>query len=226
MSDEALGQRLARDLPRYVAPARLRTTLSKTFRPARPRLSWLAPALSALATAAVFVLFLIPGLPRPSGGDAVDHLVNAVVAEHARASMWGARSPDIIPAALPWLTQESGIGLSKAFLGDDSLVFEGAEPVYLDWRRGVALHYHDDDGHLLTYVALPAPRIPLPDRKRVQVKKYKPAFVRVGGFATWVWKQGDLACFLVADMASDADRNRFEDYFVKIRTATEPFPAD
>jgi hypothetical protein len=48
---------------------------------------------------------------------------------------------------------------------------------------------------------------------------------RDNGFATFVWKQGDVACFLVSDMVSVADLERFKDYFVRIRTATEPFPA-
>jgi hypothetical protein len=226
MSDEALGQRLARDLPRYQAPLRVRAHIVHAMRPARRRTQWMGPALSALATAAVFVLFLIPALPRSTrNADAVDQIVNAVVAEHARAKMWGARRPDIIPAALPWLTQESGIRLPKAFLGDESLVFEGAEPVYLDWRRGVALHYRDQDGHRLTYVALPAPRMPVPERQRVQIEKFKPALMHVSGFATWVWKQGDIACFLVGDLVSDTDAARFKDYFVRVRTGTDPVPA-
>jgi hypothetical protein len=221
ISDEALGRRLAAELPRYPAPARLRATIVAAAAPPPARSGWLRPSLSALATAMVFVLLVMPGLPRTTPGDAVDHLVGAVVAEHTRALLWGARHPDIIPTALPWLTQESGISLARTFLGDETLTFEGAEPVYLDWRRGVALHYRDQDGHRLTYIALPAPRMPLPDR-RVEVGRFKPALKHVSGFSTWVWKQGDLACFLVADMVSDDDIARFRDYFLRVRSATEP----
>ena len=223
ISDEALGRRLHAELPRYAASPALRAAVVEAVRPRRRIAGWLAPTVSALATAMVLVLVGLAWLPRTMPGDAVQRLVNAVVLEHTRALMWGARRPDIVPAALPWLTQESGIGLTKVFAGDDLLTLLGAEPVYLDWRRGVALHYRDQDGHQITYVALPAPRMPVPERRRVQVDKFKPGRMRVGGFATWVWKHGDVACFLVSDMVSEADLERFKDYFVRVRGATEPF---
>ncbi len=224
-SDEALGRRLAADLPRYAAPARLRAAIVEAVAPQPRRVFWLAPALSALATAAVLVLVFLPMLPRILPADPTERLVRSVVAEHTRALMWGTRRAEIIPAALPWLTQESGIGMVRVFVGDDRLVFVGAEPVYLDGRRGIALFYRDGDGHLLTYTVLPAPGLPLPERKRVQVDRFKPALMHDNGFSSWVWKHGDLACFLVSDMVSQADLERFKDYFVRVRVANEPVPA-
>ncbi|MBI2159819.1 MAG: hypothetical protein HYU25_05430 [Candidatus Rokubacteria bacterium] len=225
-SDEALGRRLATDLPRYAAPARLRAAIVEAAAPPRPRqVFWLAPALSALAPAAALVLLFLPMLPRTLPADPTERLVRLVVAEHTRALMWGTRRAEIIPAALPWLTQESGIGLTRAFVGDDRLAFVGAEPVYLDGRRGMALYYRDREGHLLTYTVLPAPGLPLPERRRVQVDRFKPALMHDNGFSVWVWKHGDLACFLVSDMVSQADLERFKDYFVRVRVATEPVPA-
>jgi hypothetical protein len=41
----------------------------------------------------------------------------------------------------------------------------------------------------------------------------------------WVWKQGELACFLVSDMVSETDVTSFKDYFARVRAATEPKPA-
>ncbi len=225
LSDEALARRLAAELPRYQAPVSLKVAIVEATEPRPARFRWLAPALSALATAMVFLLLVMPTLSRTGSADPFQKLVNAVVAEHARATMWGARVSDVIPAALPWLTEESGINITKAFIGDDRLSFLGAEPVYLDWRRGVALHYRDADDHQLTYIALPAPHMPLPER-RIQIDRFKPALVRESGFATWVWKHGDLACFLVSDMVSDSELPQFEDYFVRVRAATEPFVAE
>ncbi len=224
-SDEALGRRLATDLPRYAAPARLRAAILEAEAPTSRRAFWLAPALSALATAAVLVLAFLPTLPRILPADPTERLVRSVVAEHTRALMWGTRRAEIIPAALPWLTQESGIGMVRVFVGDDRLVFVGAEPVYLEGRRGMALFYRDGDGHLLTYTVLPAPGLPLPERRRVQVDRFKPALMHDNGFASWVWKHGDLACFLVSDMVSHEDLERFKDYFVRVRVANEPVPA-
>lgn len=222
LSDETLGRRLAAELPRHAAPARLRHTVVEAARPRADVRPWLSAALAASATALVLFLVFIPMLPRITPADPVQRLVRSVVSEHTRTLMWGARRPDVIPAALPWLTQESGIGLNRVFAGDERLTFVSAEPVYLEQRRGIALHYRDEDGHLLTYVVLPAPGLPMPERQRVQVDRWRPALLRDSGFAVWVWKQGDLACFIVSDMISETDLGAFREYFVRVRVATEP----
>jgi len=226
-SDEYLGRRLANELPRHDAPARLRVAIADAVAPRRRSLTWMAPGVAAAATALVLVLFYIQLLPRIEPADPVQRLVRAVVSEHTRALMWGARrSEDIIPAALPVLERESGIGLRGAFMGDDVLVFVSAEPIYLERRRGVALHYRDPDGHLVTYIALPAPGFPAPpERSRVQIGRFRPGLARESGFATWVWREGDLACFMVSDMVSQADVERFKDYFARVRASTKPYPA-
>ena len=222
LSDEALGTRLAAELPRHPTPGRLRQAVDAAGRPRAAVRPWLAATLAATGTALLLLLVFIPLLPRVTPTDPVQRLVRSVVAEHTRTVMWGARRPDVIPTALPWLTQESGIGLLRVFGGDDRLAFVDAEPVYLEQRRGIALHYRDGDGHLLTYVVLPAPGLPMPERERVQVDRWRPALLRDSGFSVWVWKQGDLACFLVSDVLSEANLQDFRDHFVRVRVATEP----
>jgi hypothetical protein len=222
LSDDALRSRLAGELPRYAAPAALRHAVVSAGRPAASVRPWLSAVLSAAATALLLFLVFIPMLPRISPSDPVQRLVRSVVAEHTRTVMWGARRPDVIPTAIPWLTQESGINLLRVFAGDERLTFVAAEPVYLEQRRGLALHYKDEEGHLLTYVVLPAPGLPMPERQRVQVDRWRPALLRDSGFSVWVWKQGDLACFIVSDLKSEADLGAFREYFVRVRVATEP----
>ena len=78
---------------------------------------------------------------------------------------------------------------------------------------------------MITYMALPAVGLTVPDRERVQIERWRPALLRDSGFASWVWKQGDVGCFLVSDMVSADDVERFKEYFVRIRVATEPVPA-
>ena len=220
--DDALGRRLASELPRYTAPARLRVSLVEaTDRPRRPM--WLGPLVAAAATALALVLFMLPVLPRIVPADPVQQVVRAVVNEHSRALMWGARQPQILPAGLPWLTQETGIDLRQAFAGDDRLSLVSAEPVYLTRQRGLAVHYRDVDGHLVSYIVLPAERsFTVVERDRVAIDRFRPMLVRDSGFVTWIWKQGDVACFLVSDMVSQDDLERFKDYFVRVRVATEP----
>jgi hypothetical protein len=185
------------------------------------------PLLSAAATALLILLAGVALLPPRTPADPVRRLVRAVVNEHTRAAMWGARHQEVLPAAIPWLTQESGIGLTRVFIGDERLQFVGAEPVYLERERGVALHYRDGDGHLVTYVALPARAltVPVPDRNRVQIDRFRPALLHDSGLAAWLWRQGDIACVIVSDMASVDQLDRFKDYFVRVRVATEPFQA-
>jgi hypothetical protein len=115
--------------------------------------------------------------------------------------------------------------LPTVFAGDERLTFVAAEPVYLERQRGVAIHYRDVDCHMLTYVALPAPGLVVPDRARVQIGRWRPALLRDSGFASWVWKQGDVGCFLVSDMVSVDDVERFKEYFARVRATTEPFLA-
>ena len=222
LSDEALGSRLAAELPRHAAPAGLRHSVSASGHPRAALRPWLAASLAAAATALLLLLVFIPMLPRIVPADPVQRMVRSVVAEHTRTLMWGARRPDIIPAALPWLTQESGIGLLRVFVGDERLSFVAAEPVYLEQRRGIALHYRDDNGHLLTYVVLPAPGLPMPERQRMQVDRWRPALMQDSGFSVWVWKQGDLACFIVSDLLAESDLSNFREHFVRVRVATEP----
>ncbi len=224
LSDEALTRRLQSELPRYTAPDHLRAAVL-TAAGERRRPAWLAPTVAALATAALVVLFLLPVLPSINRQEPVQRLVRAVVAEHSRALMWGARSSTIMPTGSSWLTQESGIALARVFAGDETLWLVNAEPVYLERERGVALHYRDRAGHFLTYVAMPAPALRLPDRARVSVGNWRPILIQDSGFAAWVWRHGDLVCFLVSDMATSEETERFKEYFIRVRTATEPLLA-
>ena len=225
-SDEILGRRLAAELPRHAAPGRLRVAILEAAEPRARRASWLPPVVAALATAMVLVLGFVPMLPRILPADPTERLMRAVVAEHTRAALWGARRAEALPAGLPWLAQQSGISLREGFVGDDRLAFAGAEPVYLDGRRGLALYYRDRDGHLLTYTVLPAPDLKMPDRGRVQIARWRPALLRADGAAAWLWKHGDLACFLVAELAVPQDLEEFKDYFARVRAATEPVAAN
>jgi len=224
LSDEELGRRLASDLPRHAAPAHLARAIRASIPARAPRLPWLAPAVAALATALVLVLFFVPGLPRLVPADPTERLVRAVVSEHTRMLMWGARRGDIAPATLPELSRETGVALTRTFIGDDQLTLVAAEPIYVDRRRGIAIHYRDSDGHLVSYVAVPA-TVTIPDRDRVQVDRWKPALVRDSGFAAWLWRQGDVACLIVSDRISDSELDTFKDYFKRLRGATEPLSA-
>jgi hypothetical protein len=216
--------RLLRErVTRHAAPARLRAAVAETLSPSadyrRPSL-WLPPALSALATAMVMLLWLLPALPR-SGGDPLQLLSRAVMTEHARAVLWGEARPDTVPGALPRVMEESGVLLNWVFTGDQDLRLVNAQPTFLEGRRALALTYQDRDGHSVSYIIARGPNVAIPDLGRVQIAKWRPLVTKDNGFAMIVWKQSGLVCVMVSDLVSDDDLSRFKEYFVKVRSATE-----
>jgi hypothetical protein len=217
--DDLLGQ-----LPRHRAPAELRAAILRAAAPERSlREWWWAPALSAAATAMAMALVWMSILPRVVPADPLQRLARWVVSEYTRTLMWGEAKGEVAPAA--WLARETGIGISQVFAGDNQIWLVAGEPTYWDGRRGVVFYYKDVDDHMISYVVLPAPNLSLPDRARVQIDRFRPAFSRADGFAMLVWKHNDLACFLISDMVSDADLERFKSYFLRIRRTSEPYIA-
>jgi hypothetical protein len=193
---DEIARLLRERLTRHQAPARLRVSVVETLNPPegrrRPSL-WLPPALSALATAMVMLLWLAPALPR-SGSDPLQLLSRAVMTEHARAVLWGETRPDAVA---------------------------GAQPTFLEGRRALALTYQDRDGHSVSYIIARGPNVAIPERGRVQIAKWRPLVTKDNGFALIVWKQAGLVCVMVSDLVSDGDLGRFKEYFVKVRSATE-----
>jgi len=225
--DAETGRRLRERLPRHPASASFRSALMKTLapRPARPawQALWLAPAASALATAMVMLLWIAPSLPSSALLDPLRPLTRAVVSEHARTVLWGESRPDVVPAVLPRAMDESGVSLNWVFTGDDRIQLVNAQPTYLEGRRGIELAYEDADGHAVTYLILPAPSLVLPERGRVQVDRWRPLVRTESGFTLLLWKQQGLLCVLVSDLVSDDDFGKLKEYFVKVRSSTEPY---
>ncbi len=226
--DDARLRRLLRErLPRHPAPPRLRAAIVQATADQVSRRGWIgrwgSPAAAALAMAMVMLLWIAPSLPTNPGGDPVRLLSREVISEHARTILWGESRADVVPAALPRAMEESGVALNLVFSGDDKLQLVNAQPVYLDGRRGIELAYVDVNGHTVTYVVLPARTLTLPDRGRVQIDRWRPLIRTEGGFSLILWKQQDLLCVLISDLVSADDLARLKEYFVKVRSSTEPY---
>jgi len=223
-----IGRVLRQRLPRHAASAGFRTSLAHVLTPAPARRAgppaWLAPAASALAMALVMVLYLAPSLPKVAPPDPLGPWANAVLNEHARTVLWGQSRPDVVPAVLPWVMDEGGVLLSWVFTGDDKIQLVNAYPMYLEGRRGIELAYQDADGHTVTYLILPAPTLALPERGRVQIDRWKPLVRTENGFSMILWKQQGLLCVLVSDLVSESDLRKLKEYFIKVRSSSEPYP--
>jgi anti-sigma factor RsiW len=226
--DDPVERLLRERLPRHPAPAALRAAVTQALLPETPPRRWwslwLPPAVSALATALIMLLWLAP-LLSPSAPDPVQLLARAAVSEHARTILWGESRPDAVPAVLLQVMEESGVALNWVFTGDDVIQLVNARPVYLEGRRGIKLAYKDAEGHTVTYLILPAGNLAIPERGRVQIDRWRPYVRKENGFSLIMWKQGGLLCVLASDLVSDADMGRFKQYFVKVRSSTEPYPA-
>jgi hypothetical protein len=227
MGDDPLVSRALRErLGRYPAPPRLRAALLRSLEPEAPRprvgTSWLVPAVSALATAVVMILWIAGGLPTALPGDPLRDLTRAVVTEHARTLSWSQAQPDVVPATLPRVMDESGVTLNLVFTGDSDIRLINAHPTYVEGHRGLSLAYLDARGHGVTYVIFPgAAMVALPEAERVKIASWRPVVRKEGGFSLIMWKQQGLFCVLVADLVSDDDLARLKQYFVKVRSATD-----
>jgi len=227
MGDDRLESRALRErLGRYPASPRLRASLLRALEAEAPRpswgASWLAPAVSALATAVVMILWLASGLPTALPGDPLRDLTRAVVTEHARTLSWSDAQPDVVPATLPRVMDESGVILNLLFTGDSDLRLINAHPTYVEGHRGLSLAYMDALGHGVTYVIFPgASMVALPESERVKIESWRPVVRKESGFSLIMWKQQGLFCVLVADLVSDDDLARLKQYFVKVRSGTD-----
>lgn len=225
--DEELGRMLRERLPRYPASASLRAAVVQALLPDTPRRSWwavwLAPAVSSLATAMIAMLWFAPSLTTSPASDPLQLVSRAVLSEHARNILWGESRSDVVPAALPRAMEESGVALNWVFTGDEDIQLINAKPTYLEGRRGIELAYEDTRGHTVTYVILPAGKVVLPERGRVQIDRWRPLLRRENGFSLIVWRQQGLLCVMVSDLVSDVDLDTFKQYFVKVRSSTEPY---
>jgi hypothetical protein len=119
--------------------------------------------------------------------------------------------------------EESGVMLNWVFTGDHEIQLVDARPTYLEGARGLELVYKDVDGHTVTYVMMPGGNVALPEAGRVQIDRWRPVVRTESGFSLILWKQQGLLCVLVSDLVSPNDLARFKEYFVKVRSSTEPY---
>lgn len=225
--DGGVGRMLREHLTRHPASPLLRAAVREALEPRAVRppwwMLWGGPAAAAVATALVMLLWIAPRLPTAPAADSAQFVVRAVLAEHARNIFWGESRSDVVPAALPRAMEESGVSLNWVFTGDDEIRLVNAQPTYLDDRRGIELTYQDTAGHTVTYVIVRGGNLVLPERGRVQIGRWRPLVRKEDGFSLIIWRQQGLLCVLASDLVSDEDLGRFKEYFVKVRSSTEPY---
>jgi len=218
--EQALSRRL-RDVARYPSPAHLRARITQQLEGRTwtgiPRLvtwRWLAASAVVLLAVAASALVLTRRDPLRTFIPEATRKHREMVVQH---ELFG--FPDVGPggaAELPRLVSEQlGLPITSLFLGDSDLIFMGARPLVAGDRRGIVIVYADHYGWVSSLQCISAPEIEVPKRNTLQVETFHPYHTRVDSLRVLVWKQEEMACFLVA-RAGDQE---LADLFLKVRRA-------
>ncbi len=218
--EQALSRRL-REVARYRSSAALRAQTERQLEGRTwtgiPRLvtwRWLAAAAVVLLVAAASALALTRRDPLRTFIPEATRKHREMVLQH---ELFGFH--DVGPggsADLPRLLSEQlGLPVTSLFLGDSELALMGARPLVAGDRKGVALLYADRHGSASSLQCVSAPEIQVPKRNGLQVESFHPYHTQVGSLQVLVWKQEEMACFLVA-VAGDQE---LTDLFLKVRRA-------
>jgi hypothetical protein len=218
--EQALSRRL-RDVARYPSPAHLRARITQQLEGKTwtgiPRLvtwRWLAASAVVLLAVAASALVLTRRDPLRTFIPEATRNHREMVMQH---ELFG--FPDVGPwgaAELPRLLSEwLGLPVTSLFLGDSELVLMGARPLLVRDRKGMVLLYADRHGWASSLQCVSAPEIQVPKRNGLQVESFHPYHTQVGSLQVLVWKQEEMACFLVA-VAGDQE---LTDLFLKVRRA-------
>jgi anti-sigma factor RsiW len=213
-AEAALSELLARQLPRYPAPADLKRRVFE--RPpaerhrdqapppaAKRRARWLAPAASALVAAALVlagVRVLQPSFLRSRLIDS--DLVEEAVNDHLRV-VTSVHPVEIesggIHQVKPWFTGRLDFAPQVAFTGDEQFHLEGGSVGYFRDRKA-AVFVFKVRLHTVTLLVFRADGLPWRGRGLEQVGPIA-ADARVNrGFNVLLWRQGELGYCLISDV--------------------------
>lgn len=212
---------LVRRMPRTPAPPSLRRRILEAAGEQRRRLAWLRrPWAAAALAAATVALILAPWLQFRSDGptDPFERLLQAGVAEHARIllQLQGLAAEVSDPAsAFARVRSLTDIDIPQVFAGDEELTLMSARPTMIANRKVAAVVLRDRAWFITTYFAVHGNDLPMPERGRVQIEKYKPYMRQINGFNVIYWKQGEYAYLMVSDL----DAPRCRQLFLKMRKA-------
>jgi len=188
--ERALDRTLA-TLPTARAPAALRATLEAMApRPARARSR--APTIAiAAAAAVVMALAILVVIVRPRG--ALDPLEREAVNDHLRL-VYSEHPLDVaasdMHAVRPWFTGRLDFAPVLGFAGDDTFTLAGGTVgVFVD-RKCAVIAWHKRL-HTITLIVVPAAGLDFPAEPRAG---------RDRGFATLLWRRGDLGYALISDV--------------------------
>jgi anti-sigma factor RsiW len=218
--EQALSRRL-RDVVRYPSPAHLRVQIAQQLEgrtwtriPRSVTWRWLAASAVVLLAVAASALVLTRRDVLHAFIPEATRNYREMVMQH---ELFG--FPDVGPwgsTELPRLLSEQlGLPVTSLFLGDSELVLMAARPLLVRDRKGMVLLYADRRGWVSSLLLVAATDIEIPRGSRLQLGAFRPYHTQADSLRVVVWKQGEMACFLVAQ----AGDQQLADLLLKIRSA-------
>jgi len=192
--DQELDRALRDKLPNPPMSVKLRSRL-EAMAPGRPRrirpAVWVVPMLAAAAAAALVVAW---------PARAPSSLLREAVNDHLRV-VYRENPVDVqsggIHAVKPWFTGRLDFSPPVTFSGDDEFPLAGGAVGYFIDRKCAVMVFHrkahtaDGLPHTITLLVAPAAGLGWPA---------SPTTARERGFATLLWREGDLGFALVSDV--------------------------
>jgi anti-sigma factor RsiW len=204
--DGALGR-----LHRHRAPDALRERLEALVSapaPARRPSPWLASFVSACAAAALVVVVLRLGAPRPTGGGGATapglpaELVTEVVNDHIRV-VSSTHPIEIesggIHQVKPLLTPRLEFAPRVAFSGDADFPLLGGSVGYVRDRKA-AVFLFKRRLHAITLLVFPPEGLPWPSGDLGPIGRLQVAELAQRGFSVLLWRDGGLGYALISDV--------------------------
>jgi anti-sigma factor RsiW len=196
--------------------------LARRGRGVRRPLGWLARPWVAAAVAAVLVAGVLGPWAYFRGArpeDPLERVLQSGIAEHSRlllqlqAQTHEGRLVSDPAETFATVQALTNVTVPWVFAGDEELTLMEARPTVIASRKAAAVVLRDRSWFITTYFAMPGKDLPMPDKGRVQIDRYRPYMRQADGFSIVYWKQGEYAHLMISDL----DPPRCQALFLKMR---------
>lgn len=223
-AEGALRALIRRRAARYPVPPHLRARVSALLEgKLRPRVAWrlrrLLPATPLRAAMAAAIVTVAVGAPIARWAllerrEPVEELMAEALNEHIRLGMRDQEEgvPGMPEGLLRGVRGKTDFAFPTPPVRGAGLELRDAYPSFFLGRLVAAFAYRADPEGAVHLFVTPEGDVRLPERLRVQMGRWRPAYAQKGRYAVCVWRQKGLAFTIVAD----TDRKGMEALYLRI----------